>query len=406
MGFSSHDDWLNKITSGQIFRLDWTKQTTAVGAYTAGRWYDMAQTPGYPIQNTWGELVPQGDFFGSATGWTLGTGWAYGTNNVAHTAATSLSSVYRTDVQIVAGRTYRVSFTTSGISGTGACRVKIGGTAGTDRSTASTFVENIVAGATANRVEIEADAALGVTIDDISVIEPLAFTPYNDSMIGAMYHGGNVTPSTKHIQNAGVVSATATAVPGVWVLVDILGCYPRIDMNTNSPQTLNNGLTLPRYADGKGVRAFLTATTALGAVAHNISISYTNTTPTAGRTMPVTVAGTSSATLGQIDHSGVGANNFGPFLPLAAGDQGIVSVESFTTSAATGAGNLAALVLCKDLLYLPVSSASVLSERDLLNQVGSLPRVYDGAYLSWLFFAGAALAASSNIYGYLDFSWG
>lgn len=404
MGFSSHDDWINKVTSGNLWRLDWNKQTTAVGAYTAGRWYDMSQTLGHPIQNSWGEHVKYGDFFGSATGWTLGAGWAYGTNNVTHTAGGGATAVSQT-IPIVNGRTYRTSYTSSGLGGANNFRIKLGGTAGTDRNTAATFVENIVAGAS-GLIEIDSDDGRTVTIDDVSVIEPLAFTPYNDSSIGAMYHGGNVTPATKHLQNAGVVSATATSVPGVWVLVDILGCYPRIDMNTNVAQALNNGLTLPRYADGKGVRAFLTPTTALGAVAHNISISYTNTTPTAGRTMPVLVAGTSSATLGQIDHSGVGANNYGPFLPLAAGDQGIVSVQSITSSAATGASNLAALVLCKDLAYLPVTTASVMTERDFLNQLGSLPKVYDGAYLSWLFFAGAALAASSNIYGYIDFSWG
>lgn len=404
MGFSSTDDWINKITNGNIFRIDWMRQTTAVGAYTAGRWYDMSQTPGYPTQNSWGELVKYGDFFGSATGWTLGAGWAYGTNNVTHTAGGGATAISQT-IPIVNGRTYRTSYTSSGLGGAGNFRIKIGGTAGTDRNTASTFVENIIAGAS-GIIEIDSDNARTVTIDDISVIEPLAFTPYNDSSIGALYHGGNVSPSTKHLQNAGVVSATATAVPGVWVLVDILGCYPRIDMNSAVLQTLNNGLSLPRYATGEGVRAFLTPTTALGAVAHNIAISYTNTVPTSGRTLPVTVAGTSSGTLGQIDHSGVNANNYGPFLPLAAGDYGISKVDSITLSAGTGASQLASLVLCKDLAWIPVTTASVLTEREFWNQFGSLPRIYDGAYLSWLFFAGAALAASSNICGYLDVTWG
>jgi hypothetical protein len=42
----------------------------------------------------------------------------------------------------------------------------------------------------------------------------------------------------------------------------------------------------------------------------------------------------------------------------------------------------------------------------MLNQLPSLPRVMDGACLTWLYFAGAATAANSNFYGSVEFGWG
>jgi hypothetical protein len=58
------------------------------------------------------------------------------------------------------------------------------------------------------------------------------------------------------------------------------------------------------------------------------------------------------------------------------------------------------------LLTLPITTASVAGERDLLNQIPSLPQVKDGACLVWLYFAGAATAASTNFYGSLEMAWG
>jgi hypothetical protein len=65
-----------------------------------------------------------------------------------------------------------------------------------------------------------------------------------------------------------------------------------------------------------------------------------------------------------------------------------------------------ALCLAKPLLTLPLTTVSVAAERDLMNQLPSLPQVKDGACLVWLYFAGAATAASTNFYGSADFGWG
>jgi hypothetical protein len=109
--------------------------------------------------------------------------------------------------------------------------------------------------------------------------------------------------------------------------------------------------------------------------------------------------------VGHITHSGVAGNNFGPFLPLDNGDTGVQNVASVTMSTASGAG-AGALCLARPLLSIPLVTAAIATERDLLNQLPSLPRVYDGACLVWLYYAGAAAAGATNFFGSLDFIWG
>jgi hypothetical protein len=225
----------------------------------------------------------------------------------------------------------------------------------------------------------------------------------NGTQIFGMRHGGSVTPDTKHVLNGSAITAVATGVPGQLMLVDMCGYYPGINMNVATAQTLTGTPSL-RYTNGEGVRAYLVVTATTGATAHNVALSYTDQAGNTGNTLPVTVACTASAITPHITHSGTAANNYGPFLPLASGDTGIRSVQTVTISAASGSGT-AALVLCKPLLTIPLTTVSVASERDFLNQIPSLPQVQDSACLVWLYFAGAATAASTNFYGSLDLGW-
>lgn len=225
----------------------------------------------------------------------------------------------------------------------------------------------------------------------------------NGTQIFGIPNGGAVSTDTKHILNVMAVTSVATGVPGVLHLVDLQGYWPGISVNSSSAQTLTGTPTL-RYADGAGCRLYFVVTTASGATAHSLACSYTNQAATSGRTLPVTVACTASAIVGHINHSGTAANNYGPYLPLASGDTGVQNVASVTFSAASGSG-AGALCLARPLLSLPITTASVAAERDLLNQLPSLPRVYDGACPVWLYFAGAATAANTNFYGSVEFGW-
>ena len=214
-----------------------------------------------------------------------------------------------------------------------------------------------------------------------------------------------VSPDTKHIVNIGAFGNTATSVPSVLQLVDVLGYYPITTVTTITAQTLNNAVTLPRYADGAGVRCYLVARATMGAGTPTIQINYTNEKGVSGRVVPVTLTAVTTAAAGHIIHSDPTANHYGCFIPLANGDSGIKSIQTITLSATMTSGSIA-LVLCKPLTSLPITVLGVQSERNLLNQLPSLPRVYDGANLNFLLFTGAAYAAGGSLSGYVETCWG
>lgn len=224
-----------------------------------------------------------------------------------------------------------------------------------------------------------------------------------------MYHGGNVSTDTKHILNVAAMSSAATGVPSILMLVDLCLYYPGINMNSATRQTLVNSTTLTRYTNGKGLRSWVTATATSGATAHNLDNGAgtgTEYVDQDGNTSvhPGTIAFTASAIVPHISHSGTAANNFGPFLPLAAGDYGVRSYNYFKLSAASGSGT-AALCIGKPLATIPLTTVSVMTERDLMNQLPSLPQVQDGACIVPLLYAGAAVAASTNFYGAVETGW-
>jgi hypothetical protein len=145
-------------------------------------------------------------------------------------------------------------------------------------------------------------------------------------------------------------------------------------------------------------------TAVAGATAQNIAISYTNQAGTAGRALAATTAMTASAIVGHISHSGTAANNYGPFLPLGGGDTGVRNVATVTMSAAN-TGTFA-LVLAKPLAQITLGAVSLYHEKDLLNQIPSLPIVKDGACLAWVYTAGAATGAATTFMGHTETVWG
>jgi len=226
---------------------------------------------------------------------------------------------------------------------------------------------------------------------------------------GCMPTGGSVEPTYNKYLTC-IEALTSSASGWGWLLlVDMLMYYPGINMDSNLQQFLTTNVALPRYTNGNGVMMFLEATGTTGPVGtylHPYGFTYTSSYGTAGRVLPGTVACTSSSIPTQIIHSGVAANNVGPFLPLSGADQGVQSVQSFQITAATGTAATAVLVLCKPLVQIPISTANVPSGRDFIFSMPSLPRIYDGAYLSFLYIPGSNTAASSDFSATLDFVWG
>lgn len=233
----------------------------------------------------------------------------------------------------------------------------------------------------------------------------LTFVPLSESDGKGIYTGGNVSPDTKHLTNIGAVSSVATSVPSFVEFVDVLGYYPLTTNTITTSQTLINTLSLPRYTDGAGVRAYIVATTTMGAGTPNITMTYTNQAGVAGRTMPVTVSAVATAVQSHLVHSDPSANKYFPFLPLAVGDTGIRSVQSIQLSATMTSGSMA-LVLCKPLATLPLTTAGVMAERNLMTQLPALPRLYDGCNLNMLFFTASATVTATPFLGYVETTWG
>ena len=244
-----------------------------------------------------------------------------------------------------------------------------------------------------------------------------ALTPVatGTSTVGWLPYGSAVEPTfNRYLSSVEVHTSVLLGVPSWLMLVDVLMYYPGINMNTNLQQTMLAGDSLPSRCangtnDGTGVMMFLTAAATTGATPHafhSTGFTYTNTTPTGGRTIPGTVACTVSAIVPHIVHSGIAINNFGPFIPLAAGDVGVKSVEKFQLAQASGSASTSTLVLCRPIAQVPLTTQYVSSGRDMIFNTPILPRIYDGSCLSFLLFAGVAVGPSTNFEAVLDFVWG
>ncbi|MFZ3043823.1 MAG: hypothetical protein WA058_01810 [Minisyncoccia bacterium] len=115
------------------------------------------------------------DFTGSSGNWVLDAGWAYGTDNVVHTAGTSgystLGNAFLTSAP-VAGHVYQITFTTNTTAADtitpsfgGTQGIAVGQTTGTDTQV------QVITAANTSSLSFWADSAWAGTIDDISVME-------------------------------------------------------------------------------------------------------------------------------------------------------------------------------------------------------------------------------------------
>jgi hypothetical protein len=91
------------------------------------------------------QIAGRGAFAGAATGWTLGAGWAYGTNNIVKTAGTGTAS--DATFAAIATRVYEVTFTISSWSAAAnrSLTCSVGATDGTAVSADGTYTQVITA---------------------------------------------------------------------------------------------------------------------------------------------------------------------------------------------------------------------------------------------------------------------
>jgi hypothetical protein len=92
-------------------------------------------------------------------------------------------------------------------------------------------------------------------------------------------------------------------------------------------------------------------------------------------------------------------------MPLQSGDSGVAQVNNVQIASSYLSGEFS-IGLCRPLITMPMTTIGVASEREFINQLPSMPRVYDGANLVWLLYHGAATPINSAFYGHLEFGWG
>lgn len=214
----------------------------------------------------------------------------------------------------------------------------------------------------------------------------------------------NVTPDTRHVMAMAAVTPAATMVPGIVKLIDILYVYPACIVSTGAGSTINNGAAKPtRHANGKDVKLGAIVTGALGAASPVITCTYVDQDGNTGNTgllaasansLPVGVllSGAASATLGN------------PEMLMAAGDTGVRELTSYTT--ATGTTGTITFFLYRDLAEVPILQANLMSERDYLSQIPSLPTIDDNPCLAALVLTGGALVVNSMVNLTVQLQWG
>lgn len=232
---------------------------------------------------------------------------------------------------------------------------------------------------------------------------PLVGAVMAQSTDGGIFHGGAVSPKTKHLRRVTAMTQTAGAVPLPMILCDYLAYYPVLDEGVIDEAQVLTPVALTRYPTGAGVQILpvVTAPHVVG-TGTTFTVSYTNQDGVAGRTTSVVQLGTQTVN-GTVACGGVGANRIGPFLPLQAGDTGVRSIESCTFSGVPEVG-LLTLVLVKPIADVSIRGVDAAVEVDLLTDKPSLPRIYDDAYLNWIALtAGSVTGAQIN--GECWFSW-
>jgi hypothetical protein len=242
-------------------------------------------------------------------------------------------------------------------------------------------------------------------------------TACNSDTQGAIQHGGDVTPSTKHLLRMCLTFIGASA-PATVILYDRLMFYPAIPHSIGTRQDLTNVVTLPRYTTGQNVRAWLEVTTVPGASDGEIQTiptgagqGYTNQDGVNGRDFqyPSTSARVNlwgGSRAGSIPYTSSTANkNWLPYLPLQAGDTGMRLVQN-VYMATTQTLGVSSLVLGRPLASMYIPWNNVTCEKNFVFDSPSLPKIEDGACLSFLVHLGNTPGATVSMSGDLEFVWG
>jgi hypothetical protein len=205
--------------------------------------------------------------------------------------------------------------------------------------------------------------------------------------------GPAMTTAQKYVSRVCFMPPSGTAV-GIseYILVDVCLFYPFIDGDGGSQDTIGS-TSVNRYARplgggyGEGCRIMVVSQGA-GIGTSNVTITYTNSAGTAGRTANATLnfAALPGSLASSMAPGAVYTYPCGPFIALQAGDSGVQSIQN--VNVLSGSGGIAAFVIVKPLVQAgsfeaftaPVTFAAPI-EVDLPLEGRKLESIENDAYL-------------------------
>jgi len=231
---------------------------------------------------------------------------------------------------------------------------------------------------------------------------PMVARTLTQSADGGLYHGGAVSPSSKHLKRVTALTATATALPMPMILCDYLLFYPFVDEGSTDEQLLDNTVTLSRYADGAGVQV-MAVSVAGRTGGQTFRFTYTNQDGVSGQVSRTVKQNTAAANGNVVTTDRAVVDCAGPFIPLQTGDTGVRSIESVQMISGPDVG-LFSLVLVKPLAQMSIRGIDAPVEVNYFTDFGQLPVITDDAYLNFLALPQGTLAATA-IHGDLTTVW-
>lgn len=388
-GFQSIDSIVAAQSAGQTFRCNWSKNANPTAAAVANEWHTLFRGAGNPpadaLFNTGTALAFQPVKTDTASASCLQIGGNVQPTYYKHLLSGAAVSAAAT---VVPG-------TLALVDVIGFYRV--------------TAVTTTTAQATTNTLG-QSDTFTADASTDICTYSSTANFPSN------ILTGTRVRLTTTTTLPAGLATATDYYVIRVGdstfkLATSYANAIAGTAINITDAGTGTHTITwlLPRYTNGAGVNAifFNPNSTAMGAATPNLSLGYTNSAQVASRATPTVLPiGKTAASNSHILYTGAtGTGKYNYLMPLQGGDGGIAEVNSIQNSTSYVSGEYC-VALIKEIAQFPLSTLGLASEQNFLTGLPSLPRIYDGAALYFVWGSGVATPASSGFSGYLNFVWG
>lgn len=390
-GFASNDQIIAAMSAGKVFNAEWGKNFNPTTAAVANEWHTLFRGAGNPqadaIFNAGSNLT-----FQPVEDTTTNAG------SIQHGGNVQASNFYK---YLLSGSA--VSAAATVVPGQLALVDVIGFYRVTSVTTAT-------AQATTNTITTRGATFTVDTSTDIGTYTSTTQLPSN------LITGTRVRVSTTTTLPAPLAAATdyyltqlsdSTFKLSTSYANLVAGTY--IDFTTTGTGTHTINWLLPRYTNGAGVQAifFNSNATPLGGATPNLSLGYTNSLQATSRATPTVLPiGKTAASNSLILYTGAtGTGKYNFTVPLQSGDAGIAEINTIQNSVSYVSGEYS-VALIKVLGKWPLSTLGLAAERNFLFELPSLPRIYDGAALYFLWGSGVATPASSAFSGTLNFIWG